>query len=585
MSDSIHIGPYEVIGEQGRGAMARVWRAWDSNLGREVAIKEPMFDPRLSPAVIDEMSRRFVAEARIAAQLSHPNIVTIYTADVYDGRPVIVMELIEGETLDTLIRRGSLSSMDAIAVLDQLLDAVGYAHNCGVVHRDIKPENIFINSLGVVKLADFGIAHVEGLLTGVGTVSGSVLGTPGYMSPEQAKGDPVDARSDLFSVGVVAYELLTGVNPFGTGFDSDAASLLYRIVHEEVPELPASIVADLPSDPRPAIMRALSKDPAGRPQSAREFKELLHGHKSAGRQYASWLPYALVAMVAIAILGFAALNATVKSSSVADGQVQETTQEDEFPVRGSLSDYSWDELSSIATEIEACDDLADAMTIAEEYGLVDEGGLYSDATKELTLSNGKVVHVRIVGVYHDRAETPSGRAGLSFLSDGIVASRRMDSSETMDGGWESCELRAWLLGDVWDSLPPELSEAIVPAIKLTNNIGMSRSTDCVTETSDGLWIPSVVELCGPVDWVYESDPGNSGVFNAIHNLEGEQYPAFTQREIDSFAPNPELALGGVWWVRCPAPVRGTGRYVFEDGNPSAFGSANKVRGVVLGFCL
>ena len=288
MADYGRLGPYELRGELGRGAMARVWRAWDPNLQREVAIKEPLYDSRLSEALLEELGRRFVAEGRTAARLSHPGIVTIYAADVWDGRPAIVMELIEGETLAQRLTHGSLTAQESLDVLDQLLDAVGYAHARSVVHRDIKPDNIFLGNDGRVKLADFGIARIDGSVGTIGTVAGTVLGTPGYMSPEQATGGAVDPRSDIFSVGTVAYEMLTGSNPFGAGYGTDATTLIYRIVHEPAPELPASVAAGLPVDLRPAIMCALAKDPADRPQSARDFKAMLHGQMEAPAASAAW---------------------------------------------------------------------------------------------------------------------------------------------------------------------------------------------------------------------------------------------------------------------------------------------------------
>ena len=276
-----HLGPYELRGELGRGAMARVWRAWDPNLEREVAIKEPLFDPRLDSGVLEEMGRRFVKEGRAAARLQHPNIVTIYAADVYDGRPAIVMELVEGVTLGDILERGKLEPAIALEALDQLLDAVGYAHSKDVVHRDIKPENIFVSEEGKVKLADFGIARVDDGSATRATVVGAVLGTPGYMSPEQATGAPVDSRSDLFSIGVVGYEMLSGRNPFGAGEGTDSTTLLYRIVHEPAPELPDSAAEGLPADLRPAIMAALAKNPDDRPQTANDFKAMLHGKANA----------------------------------------------------------------------------------------------------------------------------------------------------------------------------------------------------------------------------------------------------------------------------------------------------------------
>ncbi|HAM15736.1 MAG TPA: hypothetical protein DCP91_07745, partial [Eggerthellaceae bacterium] len=219
--------------------------------------------------------------------------------------------------------------------LDQLLDAVGYAHEQGVIHRDIKPDNIFVGADGRVKLADFGIARVDGAAATQATVVGAVLGTPGYMSPEQARGAKVDARSDLFSTGVVAYEMLSGRNPFGADGQTDSTTLIYRIVHEPVPELPAPKIAydGMDADLRPAIMAALEKDPADRPQTAAAFKAMLHGGRtadafqqarrrptesglatrkdSASAKRPKWLPSALVAGVLAVAVGvlFVSANA------------------------------------------------------------------------------------------------------------------------------------------------------------------------------------------------------------------------------------------------------------------------------------
>ena len=307
------LGPYELEGELGRGAMARVWRAKDSNLGREVALKEPLFDSSLPEDVQVEMGRRFVREAKTAARLNHPGIVTVYTADVYDGRPAIAMELVEGATIgDILEKSGKLDPASTLDALDQLLDAVGYAHTQGVVHRDIKPDNIFVRNDGRVKLGDFGIAHVENSAT-IGTQKGTQIGTPGYMSPEQVKGTTIDARSDLFSIGVVAYEMLTGHNPFGTAENGEYLTLLYRIVNEPPAELPNA--AELSPDMRAAIMAALSKNPDDRPQTAEAFKAMLHGGAAPlpnttplippqKKGLPKWFPYvAVTGICAIALVG------------------------------------------------------------------------------------------------------------------------------------------------------------------------------------------------------------------------------------------------------------------------------------------
>ena len=207
------LGPYEIRGELGRGAMAVVWRGFDPKLEREVAIKEPLVASGTPDYAVADLSARFVREGKAAAQLNHPGIVTIHAADVFDGRPAIVMELIEGETLSAILDRGPLPAPAAVAVLDQLLDAVAYAHDRGVVHRDVKPDNVFLTPDGRVKLADFGIAHVGSGATL--TQAGTIMGTPGYMAPEQVTGDPIDGRADIFAIGSIAYEMLSGHNPFG----------------------------------------------------------------------------------------------------------------------------------------------------------------------------------------------------------------------------------------------------------------------------------------------------------------------------------------------------------------------------------
>ncbi len=321
------LGPYELRGELGRGAMAVVWRAWDPKLEREVAIKEPVLPAGVDPATAADLAARFVREGKAAAALNHPGIVTIYAADVYDGRPAIVMEIIEGETLSSVLERGPLSAGAALAVLDQLLDAVGYAHVRSVVHRDIKPDNVFVTTDGRVKLADFGIAHVG---TGAAlTQAGTVMGTPGYMSPEQVTGQPVDSRADIFAIGVVAYEMLTGRNPFGATDGVAPTTVMYRIVHEGLPQLPAATIAGIPADIATVLAVATAKDPSQRFGDAQAFRSALQGgpitfgavpgtssvasapwnqaavagitQKPSGP--ASWTPYAIVGAIGIVVIG------------------------------------------------------------------------------------------------------------------------------------------------------------------------------------------------------------------------------------------------------------------------------------------
>ncbi|NTU71567.1 MAG: protein kinase [Coriobacteriia bacterium] len=321
------LGPYEIRGELGRGAMAVVWLGWDTRLERQVAIKEPVIPPGTGGGTSEDLAARFVREGQAAARLNHPGIVTIHAAEVYDGRAAIVMEVIEGDTLSSILDAGALTPTAAYAVLDQLLDAVGFAHSRGVVHRDLKPDNIFITHDGRVKLADFGIAHVG---TGAAlTQAGTVMGTPGYMAPEQVTGQPVDARSDIFAIGVIAYEMFTGHNPFGATDGIAPTTIMYRIVHEAAPSLPAEAFAGLPADLGPVLATALAKNPADRFADTNAFRTALAGGPistaptagmpatvslpspgtlppAVGQPHgggANWTPYLIAAGVCLALLG------------------------------------------------------------------------------------------------------------------------------------------------------------------------------------------------------------------------------------------------------------------------------------------
>lgn len=251
------LGPFEVLGQLGRSHLAVVWRARDPSLDREIAIKEPVLPPEDGQQIRAEFAERFLREGRAAARLNHPGIVTVYSAMEFDGRPQIVMELVRGRTLRQVLSGGPLTVRQTYALMDQLLAATGYAHEHQVVHRDVKPDNVFVTDDGVVKLADFGIAHV-GQVGPALTREGSMLGTPAYMAPEQIRGEPVDARCDVFALGVVAYECLTGANPFGCEPSTHYATIIHRIVSEPTPPLAIGGTSALPL--AQVIMRALEKE-------------------------------------------------------------------------------------------------------------------------------------------------------------------------------------------------------------------------------------------------------------------------------------------------------------------------------------
>lgn len=264
-----YIGRYQVLEVLGRGAMAVVYKAYDPNIDRTLAIKVLREEKCVDPEYRD----RFVREARAAGNLSHPNIVTVYDVGEFNDRPYIVMEIVEGMPMDRMMKSGK--QFELAEVLDfsiQLAQALHYAHKHGVVHRDIKPSNmIYQAKIGAIKITDFGIAHLESNDMTQQTQAGEVLGTPQYMSPEQVLGQPVDGRSDLFSVGVVMYQMVSGQKPF-TG--DTIASLLFQIATEE-PKPLDKIAKHVPQQLRQIIDKLLRKQPGKRFQSGEELARVL----------------------------------------------------------------------------------------------------------------------------------------------------------------------------------------------------------------------------------------------------------------------------------------------------------------------
>jgi serine/threonine-protein kinase len=268
-----NIGRYQIEAELGKGAMGVVYKATDPNIGRAVALKTLRLD--VHGIEQEEMLRRFKNEARSAGVLNHPNIVTIYDAGEDQGLFYIAMEFIEGNTLAELLQQHRVLPVDqVVAITRNICAGLDYAHSKGIVHRDIKPANIMITPEGTAKIMDFGIAKVSGSLTS----TGQVLGTPNYMSPEQVKGRQLDGRSDLFSLGVMLYEMLTGEKPFmGQG----VTTIIYKIVNEN-PIPPRDLDFTIHPGLSAVVTRTLSKDPYERYQTGSELIRDLENYKSYG---------------------------------------------------------------------------------------------------------------------------------------------------------------------------------------------------------------------------------------------------------------------------------------------------------------
>jgi serine/threonine-protein kinase len=252
------IGRYRVIDRIGRGAMGVVYSAHDEMMGRDVAVKVMMTDLEAEP----DIRVRFMREAQVSASLAHRNIVTIYDIGEDNGRLFIVMELLRGYTLDKCLKQRMLPIEEKVDLILDVCEGLGAANAAGVCHRDVKPANLFIQADGGVKILDFGIAR---LASSSMTASGFIVGTPDYMSPEQARGSAVDERSDIFSVGAVLYVMLSGVKPFAA---PDLPAVLSKVVNDEPPPLDPHLV---PSGLARVVLKALAKDPGERFQT---FEEL-----------------------------------------------------------------------------------------------------------------------------------------------------------------------------------------------------------------------------------------------------------------------------------------------------------------------
>jgi len=259
------VSHYRIESEVGRGGMGVVYRALDLRLERPVALKF------LSPQFVShpQARARFLTEARAASALNHSNICTIYEISEYHGHEFIAMEYVEGETLSKVIVSQKLPVPEVLDYSLQMTEGLEAAHKKGVIHRDIKPDNILITSEGRVKIMDFGLAKVRHAAKI--TTSGTALGTAAYMSPEQVRGEPTDARSDLFSLGMILYEMLTGRHPFaGPEAPEHPAAVMYSILHEK-PEAVAHFAANVPAGLETVILKALEKTPMRRYQSAEEL--------------------------------------------------------------------------------------------------------------------------------------------------------------------------------------------------------------------------------------------------------------------------------------------------------------------------
>jgi len=315
------VGRYQIVEKLGEGAMATVYKAFDPSINRSLVIKFL----HANMCATEEYRQRFLREAKAAGMLAHPNIVTIFDVGEIENRPYIAMELLDGGPLDEMIPEGAeLPLRDVLVLGIQIANALDYAHSKGIFHRDIKPANIIRLTDGkTVKLVDFGIAHVAAGDAMDATTAGTIMGTPHYMSPEQARGEKIDARSDLWAVGVILYQLLTGKRPFNA---DSIATLLLRIT-QDAPKPVGELRADIPASLRRVIARSLNKQPDKRFQSGSELSEALSRvlqqvdpALGAGRSKRRGLQ--LKTKLALAMAAIVAITMTVTSLYVTHRQYQ-----------------------------------------------------------------------------------------------------------------------------------------------------------------------------------------------------------------------------------------------------------------------
>jgi serine/threonine protein kinase len=265
------IGHYAILSELGRGGMGVVYKAFEPKLDRYVAIKELSSSLSHDAALV----QRFVREAQAMAALNDPHIIQIHYIGQDDEQPYFAMEFIDGESIDSLLKReGKLSVADSLKLLQQAAMGLSAAHEQGVIHRDIKPSNLMLNKRDQLKIADFGIAHTQRDSSKKLTATGDVVGTPGYLSPEVCLGNPVDARSDLFALGIVLFEMLSGRLPFE---DASPLKLMLSVVESEIPDI-RGLNEQVDADTVRILNRLLAKNPDARYQNAKALLDDLQQH-------------------------------------------------------------------------------------------------------------------------------------------------------------------------------------------------------------------------------------------------------------------------------------------------------------------
>jgi serine/threonine-protein kinase len=429
MNDTVmeRLGRYQIREVIGEGAMACVYKAFDPEINRPLAIKLLKAQLRLD----GEYRNRFLREAKGAGVLSHPNIVTVFDVGEDQGHPYIAMELVEGDTLAEEIKdRKQLSTKDIVEIGIQLTRALDYAHKKGIIHRDVKPGNIMrLTSSNTIKVADFGICRIDGSESGDATQQtqvGNVLGTPHYMSPEQVIGEKVDSRSDLFSAGVVLYQLLTGHLPF----EGDTLiSVAYKITKTDPPSLD-KVRGDLPLSLRRVIERALKKQPDKRFQTGEEFAQALVAVQSelaaeTEKKSRKGIPLAL--RWALTMAGVVAITMTL-TATVLYKQQYAAMMDQVKDYGGSLAKFTatqnavpllsedWAAMDVFVQEALGRQENFSYMNVVDDQNIVRASNVAAEVNQKYVAPQATAVSSKDPGVTVASQRMPDGRQVLDFAA-------------------------------------------------------------------------------------------------------------------------------------------------------------------------
>ncbi len=444
LSPGTTLGPYRILAPLGAGGMGEVYRARDTRLARDVALKV------ITAALAGDPDRvlRFEQEARAAGALSHPNVVVIHDVGVHEGAPFVVMELLEGETLRERLARGPLAPRRAADIACQAALGLAAAHEKGIVHRDLKPENLFITKDGRVKVLDFGLAKLTrpDVLAPAGeepaavaeTETGIVLGTVGYMAPEQVRGQPADRRSDLFALGCVLYEMLAGHRPFrGTS----SVETMHSILNDEPPPLSAG--RGVPSGLTSVAEHCLEKDPEERFQAARDLAFQLRGLASevsgaragapvfaGARRRWPWLAVAAVLVVALAVAAFVVWpggqtqRPTYEARRVAVAVFENRTGDASLDLLGRMAS---DWLTQGLSRVEGLDVVPSTSVLYAQPAGRARGGAERDPVRELARETG--AGTVVTGAYY----LEGGRLGFQARITDATRGRLLDALDPVSG--------------------------------------------------------------------------------------------------------------------------------------------------------